>query len=61
MATFEVIADNGQQTEVDEIFREYLPAYNSATLLSKTYLYVAIYKNNKLIEEFGPNENAFWR
>ena len=57
MSTFEVIADNGKQPEVDEIFTEYLPAYKTAVQLSTRYLYVAVYKNSRLIEEYGPNCN----
>ena len=57
MASYEIIADNGGKPEVDEIFHEYAPAYLKAISLSRRYLYVAIYKNNQMIEEYGPNES----
>ena len=57
MASYEIIADNGGKPEVDEIFHEYASAYLKAISLSRRYLYVAIYKNCKLIEEYGPNES----
>ena len=58
MPTFEVVADNGTKPEVDEVFTEHAVAYKAATSLSHSYLYVALYKNCRLIEEFGPNEEV---
>ena len=58
MSTFEVVADNGKQPEMDEIFTDHLTAYKTAIRLSARYLYVALYKNNRLIEEYGPNYNV---
>lgn len=58
MSTFEVVADNGKKPEMDEIFTDHLTAYKTAIQLSTRYLYVALYKNNRLIEEYGPNYNV---
>ena len=58
MASFEVVADNGKTPIVDEVYYEYATAHTKTVALSKKYLYVSLYKNNRLIEEYGPNEKV---